>query len=64
MATPSQTVTIKVGAKDIHVAVTPALRAYFNSQISRPNPTPLQRKKYKTIMKLMEAAYCAGRDHG
>jgi hypothetical protein len=45
----------------VSIPVTGEIKAYFDAQFSRSNPTPLQRRKYATVMNLLRAAYLAGR---
>lgn len=48
---------------DVKVSITipVELKAYFDAQFSRPNPTALQKKKYATVVNLMKAAYLQGK---
>ncbi len=53
-------IELHIDDKKVTIPVPSEIRADFNNQFSRPNPTPLQRKKYGTLMALMRAAYKAG----
>lgn len=57
----SSKIDLVVDDKRVTITVPAELKAYFDDQFSRPNPTALQRKKYATIMNLMRAAYLQGR---
>jgi predicted metal-dependent hydrolase len=50
-----------VDDRKVTVQVPPELKAHFDQQFSRENPTPLQKRKYATLMNLLRAAYLAGR---
>jgi len=57
-------IDVIIDDKNVRIAVPSELKAYFNSQFTRPNPTPLQRQKYMTLMALMRAAYNQGKADG
>lgn len=44
----------------VSLEVPAELKAYFTEQFCRPNPSPLQKKRYTTLMKLVSAAYSKG----
>lgn len=54
-------IDVIIDDRKISIAVPTELKAYFNDQFTRPNPTPLQRRKYTTLMALMRAAYVQGK---
>jgi hypothetical protein len=54
-------VKITVAETTVRTPVPPAVKAYFDSQFSRKNPSDLQRKRYKTLTVLMRLAYEEGR---
>lgn len=62
MATSSM--TIKVDGTDVTFQVPSAIKAYFNEQFVRDKPSQAQKKKYTTLMRLMELAYKAGQSKG
>jgi hypothetical protein len=45
----------------VKIPVSADVKAYFDAQFVRANPTALQRKKFATIMNLLRATYVAGR---
>jgi len=47
--------------RKIKITIPCEVKAYFDAQFSRQNPTPAQRKKYSTLMNLMRAAYLQGK---
>ena len=53
-------IELKIGREVTQIWVTPEVKAYFNQQFVRGNPTELQKKRYVTMMNLMRAAYEAG----
>ena len=53
-------IQLNIDGKRVGVTVPSEVKAYFNQQFSRSNPTVLQKKKYATIMNLMRAAYLQG----
>jgi hypothetical protein len=55
---------IDIDGVRIGIDISAEVKAYFDQQFSRPNPTPQQKRKYATIMNLMRAAYLQGKmDH-
>lgn len=56
------TATIRVKMDDRHVAipVAPEIKAYWEDQFFRENPTPLQKKRFATLMSIVRAAYSKG----
>ncbi len=55
---------LDIDGRKVGITVPAELKAYFDAQFSRPNPTPQQKKKYATLMNLMRAAYLQGKaDH-
>ncbi len=52
----------RVDGEEVTVNVPAELKAYFSEQFVRPNPTSAQKKRYATLMKLLEAAYKKGRE--
>ncbi len=57
-------VEINVDGQNVRVPLSPEVKAYFNEQFVRPNPTPAQRKKFATVMNLLRAAYIKGKSDG
>ena len=53
-------IELKIGREIAQIWVTPEVKAYFNQQFVRSNPTELQKKRYVTMMNLMRAAYETG----
>ncbi|MBE0544376.1 MAG: hypothetical protein IH623_23795 [Verrucomicrobia bacterium] len=54
-------IVIVIDEKKVTITVPVEIKAFFDSQFSRPNPSALQKKKYATVMNLMKAAYLQGR---
>ncbi len=57
-------IRIILDGKSIAIPVDEAVNAYFNEQFCRQNPTPLQRKKFGTIINILRAAYLKGLKDG
>ena len=49
-----------INDQKVSITIPVELKAYFDDQFSRPNPSALQKKKYATVMNLMKAAYIQG----
>jgi hypothetical protein len=60
-STQKPTVIIKVDGRDTKIPVSSALKADFTNQFVRPNPSALQKRKFRTLKALMASAYAAGR---
>jgi hypothetical protein len=56
----TSTIRIRVAGQEEFVEVPIEIKAYFDEQFSRPHPTHNQKKRYKTMMKLLECAFIAG----
>jgi hypothetical protein len=54
-------IVITIDDKKVTITVPVEIKAFFDSQFSRPNPSALQKKKYTTVMNLMKAAYLQGK---
>ncbi len=46
--------------KVVYISIPSELKAYFDSQFSRPNPSAIQKRKYSTLMNLMRYSYAQG----
>jgi hypothetical protein len=57
-------ITVGIDGQNVKIPVPSEVRAYFNEQFVRPNPTPAQRKRYGTLMNLLRAAYKTGKKAG
>lgn len=55
-------IKVKIDGKDVAITVPSDVKAHFDEQFSRPNPTHQQKKKYATLMSLMRAAYLQGQE--
>ena len=55
-----RSVNFNLGARRVSVPVPDDIKAYFNEQYVRENPTPLFRKRYSTLQNLMRLAYLKG----
>lgn len=53
-------IKITIDGKEVRISVPVEVKAYFNAQFVRANPTPEQKKRYATVMSLLRAAYQAG----
>jgi hypothetical protein len=51
------TINFDLDGRKVSVPIDAEVKAYFNSQFVRPNPTPEQRKRFSTVMNLLRAAY-------
>lgn len=58
------TIEFRVNGKPVTIEVPADLKAFFTEQFSRPNPTANQKRRYATLMRLLEAAYCKGIEDG
>jgi len=54
-------ITVKIDGQLVKIPVESEIRAYFNEQFPRQNPSKIQRKRYVTLMNLMSAAYKHGK---
>ncbi len=54
-------VELRMNGRVVRTWVKPEVKAYFNEQFVRGNPSVFQKKRYVTIMNLMRAAYEVGR---
>ncbi len=57
-------VDVNIDGQMVRIPVSAEVKAYFNEQFVRPNPTPAQRKKFATVMNLLRAAYLKGKHDG
>ena len=57
-------VQVNIDGQMVRIPVSSEVKAYFNEQFVRENPTPAQRKKFATIMNLLRAAYSKGNQDG
>jgi hypothetical protein len=57
-------INLLLNDQKVSITVPVELKVHFDEQFSRPNPTPLQKKKYATIMNLLKAAYLQGSKDG
>jgi hypothetical protein len=55
-------IDIYIDDKKVKITVPKEVRADFNNQFVRSNPTALQKRKYATLMSLLRAAYKAGQN--
>jgi|GEM_PF-1725315 len=55
------TLALQIDDRMVKIPVASEIKAYFDAQSSRPNPTKLQKQKYVTVMNLMRAAYLQGK---
>jgi hypothetical protein len=55
------TIRFSLDGKEVSIPVSAEIKAYFDEQFSRPNPTHHQKKRYSTVMNLLRAAYLAGK---
>ena len=54
-------ITVTIDGQQVRIPVDSEIRAYFNEQFTRQNPSKLQRKRYVTLMNLISAAYKQGK---
>jgi len=57
-------IEFRVNGRPVTVEVPSDLKAYFTEQFSRPQPTANQKRRYATLMRLLESAYCKGVEDG
>ncbi len=57
-------IRLKIDSRILSVPVPDDIYAYWHEQFVRPNPTPIQRKRYTTLMNLLRAAYAEGQKDG
>jgi hypothetical protein len=55
---------VNIGGVSVNIPVDEEVHAYFKEQFLRQNPTPLQRRKWATIMNVLQAAYLKGFSDG
>lgn len=53
--------SVDIDGKKVSIPVDEEIFAYFMSQFYRDNPSPLQKKKFATVMNLIRAAYIKGK---
>ena len=53
-------IRFELDGKVIRVPIDATIKAYFDSQFVRPNPTSQQRQRFGTLMNLLRAAYKKG----
>lgn len=53
-------INIYIDDKRVKITVPKEVKADFDNQFVRSNPTPLQKRKYATLMSLLRAAYKVG----
>jgi hypothetical protein len=58
------TIEVEIGDRKVRVPVPAEVKAYFNEQFVRRNPTPTQSKRFATLMNLLRAAYQKGKEDG
>ena len=51
------TINFDLDSRRVSVPVDAEVKAYFNSQFVRSNPTSQQRKRFSTLMDVLRAAY-------
>jgi hypothetical protein len=57
----TDTISLGIDGETVRIKVAAEVKAYFDAQFVRANPTALQKKKFATIMNLLRAAYKAGK---
>lgn len=55
-------IRLEVDGASVQIPVSAEIKAYWNEQFVRPNPTPLQQRRFATFMNVMRAAYKKGRE--
>ncbi len=56
------TIHVIIDDRKIEIPVAPEVRAHWEEQFFRANPTPPQKKRWATLMNVVRAAYKKGRD--
>ncbi len=59
-----KSIRIFVDGQNVNVPVGENVYAYFDEQFLRKNPSPLQQKRFATIMNVLRAAYLKGISDG
>jgi len=59
-----KSIRVDIDGETVNIPIDEAVYAYWQEQFVRPNPTPLQRKRFGTLMHVVRAAYKTGFDHG
>ena len=62
LSTGKRTARIRLNIDDqsVEIPVTPEIKTHFFEQFWRKNPTPLQKRRFATVMNLVRAAYRKG----
>jgi hypothetical protein len=55
-----KSVRINIDGQTVNVPVDESVFTYFKEQFIRENPTPLQKKRFATVMNVLRAAYLKG----
>jgi len=53
-------IKVNIGDKNMQIPVDESTYVQFQEQFSRPNPSPAQKKKYSTVLKIAEHAFLEG----
>ncbi len=53
-------IKVNIDGTDVLIPIDETVFAYFHEQFLRDNPTPLQRKRFATIMNVIREAYLKG----
>ena len=57
-------VRVRIDGKEVQIPVDESVYAYFHEQFLRKTPTPLQEKRFATVMNVLRAAYLKGVQDG
>jgi hypothetical protein len=57
-------IRVEINSHIVHVPVSDDVYAYWHEQFVRQNPTPAQKKRFRTLMNLLRAAYAKGHEDG
>ena len=65
--TPTHTqhhIRVEIKSRIISIPVPDDLYAYWHEQFVRQNPTPAQKRRFRTMLNILRAAYAKGHEDG
>jgi hypothetical protein len=57
-------IRVEINSRIVSIPVPDDLYAYWYEQFVRQNPTPAQKRRFRTMMNILRAAYSKGREDG
>jgi hypothetical protein len=61
---PKKHIRVNIDGRQVVIPVDAAVHAYWNEQFLRENPTPMQKKRFTTLMNVIRSAYLKGVQDG